>query len=137
MKTRFFIFSLGLLLTSCAVMSNFDQNSYNNIAALKSQSLVLIGEANTPAATHAQEISNFQSSLSSAVAYENGKGISNRESNKQWEYMASPNHESITKFITQWQAATPFSPAYLTEKAVLVGAQWDELTRLEGAKPKN
>lgn len=130
---RLAIFPL-ILLVSCAIVSNFDQNSFNSATDLKSESIVLISHANEPVATHVEEVSALKTKLSAQLAYEQGKGKKNIISAKQWEILISDNHELLGGFIKDWENGSTFTKAYINEKSQQVGDAYDQIIKLESAK---
>ncbi len=130
---------LLMLEMGCAVISNFDQNSYDSAQSLKNQSLDLISKAIEPVSKHLDEIAQLKSKLSAQLAYEVGKGQSNAVSAEQWKLLSDPQGHLLGGLLCSWESQTAtesFSAPYLLEKQEQIGASFDEIIRLEGAKQK-
>jgi len=121
-------------MTGCAVMSTFDQNTYDSATKIKSQALALIPFATEKPDLHTVEIEALKASLSSQLAYELGKGKPNVISYNQWAIIASTDHDLLGKLISDWQAGKTFSSAYLVEKRQQISDAFDQVLKLEGAK---
>lgn len=130
--------ALGTMLgvSGCAVISHFDQNSYESAQSLKARALALVARGAEPATKYAQEIASLKSALDAAIAYEKGKGNNNLATQAQWKLLCSPDRNLLGGFLKQWQGGKTFSPAFLDEESQLIGQAFDELIRLESAKPK-
>lgn len=135
LKILFFTF-LGAALIGCAVTSKFDQNTYEGALTLKIDSIKLLSKATAPGVEYAQEIAALKVRLSSQLAYEKGKGKPNFISFKQWDILLSTNNDLLGRFIEDWESGKKFKPAYVVEKCKQIEAAFDEILRLEGAKPK-
>lgn len=126
----------ALIFTSCAIMSNFDQNTLNAATKIKADAIALIPAAVDPAEKHTAEIEALKAELSSQVAYEQGKGKANTISCAQWDLIASEKHELLGKFLKDWQGGKTYSPAFLIEEQQIISDSFDQILKLEGAKPK-
>lgn len=122
--------------TGCAIVSHFDQNTYDGAHTIKTEALALILKGNEKAADHSAEIESLKVKLSSQLAYEQGKGKSNVISFTQWDIIASLDHDLLGGFLKLWESGKTFSPAFLTEKAQQVSDAFDQVLKLEGAKNK-
>jgi hypothetical protein len=123
-------------LTSCAVMSKFDQNSYTAATELKYQSLQLVALAGEPYANHAKGVEYLKANLDAQLAYQDGKGKANIISATQWNILISEDHNLLGKLLKDWREGKSFSPSYLKEKQGQIADAFDEILRLEGAKTK-
>lgn len=121
-------------LCSCASVANRDQNSISTAQELKPMSMALVVRAVEPIDKYKSDVDYLEMRLSAALAYEQGKGKTNIISAKQWEILCSPDHDLLGRLLKNWKEGKKFSPAYLYEKQAQIGAGWDEILRLEGAK---
>lgn len=136
MKNLLLSFTL-LFFVGCAnLVTNFDQNSYASAVSLKTESLNLISHGEEPASDHIAAILDLNSKLQAQLAYEEGKGKSNKPSSDQWNTLISPETNLLGRFLRDWTAAKTFSPAYVHEKSDQIGLAFDEILRMEGAKSK-
>lgn len=124
---------MAAALTSCAVMSKFDQNAYDSALSLKSESLALVSNASQPATPYIQEIEALKVKLSAQLAYQQGKGKRNAISAKQWDILVSPEHDLLGYVLKKWPEKE-FSKAYVIEKNQQISDGFDQIIRLEGAK---
>jgi hypothetical protein len=124
--------TLGLTV-GCAT-ARFDQNSYNAAQSIKIESITLMDRAIEPTVP-AAEIQALEAKLSAQLAYEKGKGKPNQFSIWQWQTVASPDGGSLGEFLRRWKARTVDpSPVFVEERKQQIGADLDEILRLEGAK---
>lgn len=122
---------------SCATTSGFDQNTYESAQSLKKTSLVLIQSSVDDASNHREAISALKVALSAQLAYEQGKGKANMISAKQWEILASPDRDLLGGLLKRWEDGKKSTPPYLIEKSQQISDAFDQVLKLEGAKPKN
>lgn len=129
---------IGLIfLSGCAnLISNFDQNSYQNAASFKMQSLALIDKSNESSSFHQEDIVNLQDKLSFALAYEKGKGKAGLITYKQWDILANPSGSLLGSYLDLWKNGAVFSPEYISEKRIQINDGWDEIINLESSKTK-
>lgn len=123
-------------MIGCAVMSNFDQNTYNAAIELKSESLNLISNATEEETAFHSQIEALKAKLSAQVAYEQGKGKKNLISAQQWKILISEDHDLLGKLLKDWENGKKFSHTYVVEKSHQVSDGFDEILKLEGAKNK-
>lgn len=127
--------ALGLILmTSCAVVSKYDQNSYESAQTLKVESLALVSHSAEPVTSFQPQIDTLKVKLTAQLAYEQGKGKGNVISAKQWEILISKDHELLGKLLEEWETGIPHSQGYITEKSLQIGEAFNEILRLEAAK---
>jgi len=120
----------SVLLVGCALVSKFDQNSYNAAQGLQQASLALMGQRLVSIPTN--DIITLQAQLQAAVAYEQGKLPANKIPALQWQVLTATNGDLLGGFLTDWMNNKPCSPAYLTEKENQINAGFAEIMRLEG-----
>ena len=125
-----------LLMASCALVSDFDQNSYSATTEIKMLAVALVSKGLEPASTHASEIAYLEAKLSAQLAYEDGKGKTNKLTAEQWRILISYDHNLLGAFLKDWKSGIPLSAAYVAEKKIQVGEAFDEILRLEGSKAK-
>lgn len=123
-------------VVGCAHMAHFDQNTFSAALELKSEALPLVLQATDRYELHKAQVEALQVKLSAQLAYEEGKGKSNVISYNQWRILTSEDHALLGKLLKDWKEEKKFSPAYVREKAEQIGLAFDEIMRLEGAKPK-
>lgn len=127
---------LAIILSGCAAISHFDQNSYASAMKLKADTLALVPKAIEPASKHASEIDALKSALSAQLAYEEGKGKANTISHSQWRILMAEDKELLGGFLKRWQSGKQLNKAYVDEKAIQISDGFDQILKLEGAKPK-
>lgn len=126
-----------IILSGCAnLVSNFDQNTYDSASNLKVESMALAAKADQPVIYHTQEISQLQAKLTAQLAYEEGKGKSNKISYEQWKILVSPDNYLLGALLKEWSEGKPLSTPYVKEKTEQIGKAFDEILKLEGAKTK-
>lgn len=127
--------SFCLVFASCATTSRFDQNTYNAAIKIKSDAVNLIADAIDPASAHSLEIQHIKTELSSQLAYEEGKGASNLISYKQWQIITS-DESLLGQFLKEWESgARKYNKPFLIEKAQNISDAFDQILKLEAAKP--
>lgn len=131
----FMAFMAGAL-TGCAVTSKFDQNSYDTAQSLKIEVLALFDKADGKASEYPLEIARLKDRMNFALSYENGKGKPNVISAKQWEIVVSDTHNLVGSFLKKWEEGKPLSKAYLIEKRDQISDGFDQIIKLEAAKPR-
>jgi hypothetical protein len=119
-----------LLVTGCALVGKFDQNSYNAAQSLQQASLALMGQRMV--ATPTNDIVTLQARLQAQVAYEQGKLPANKIPALQWQILTSTNGNLLGEFLVDWLNGSNCSPAYLTEKESQINQGFAEIMRLEG-----
>lgn len=139
---------LGLFLfaglPACKTLSSaYDSDTFQRTTALKEKALALLDKATEPYAGHT---AGAKALLDEATAlYERQKGRKQNEASiQQWKLLlednALPGTEAILPgFFKEWEAAKakPLSAFYIGEKKKKVAAAFDEILKLEGAKPKS
>lgn len=122
-----------LFLTGCfTLITNFDQNTYNNATTLKVESLELIDKGSEPANIYRGSIVNLQSKLDYALAYEEGKGKANHTSQAQWKLLADHKGNLMGGYLENWKDG--YSKAFVKEKHKQISDAFDEIIKLESAK---
>jgi hypothetical protein len=129
-------FSLLLLaatLTSCATITKFDQQAYNNAVEAKVKLLLLMDKAASPYDEHTTEIDNLHFSLN--YSYEYVKGISkNEDSIQQWDIMKSPEHNLIGGFLKRWEDKKTLKPAFISAAKSIISDGFNAIIDLESGK---
>lgn len=131
-----FVTFMAAASTGCAVMSHYDQNSYESAQSLKSQSLALIAHAAEPFDAYADQVAALKVKLSAQLAYEQGKGKNNVISATQWGVLVAPDRDLLGRLLADWEARKSFSKAYLLEKTQQISDGFDQILKLEGAKQR-
>lgn len=129
---RYLVVWVGLvvaaLLSGCATITKFDQNSYNAAQELKAEALATMAHP-TPTM-----VDGLRARLDAQVAYEAGKGKANAISAAQWKLLGRTDGHLLGGWIKEYRAGQVMSPAYVEEKQAQVGRAFDEILKLEGGK---
>lgn len=141
---RGLVFCLLVALAACkTVSSTYDPDTFQRTAALKERTLRLMDKATEGYAKHATEAKAVLDEATALYARQKTRK-QNEASVQQWKLLlednAVPGTEAILPgFFKEWQAATdkPLSAFYIGEKKKKVAAAFDEILKLEGAKPKS
>jgi hypothetical protein len=124
---------LSLTVWSCASISVFSPEAYNQAVELKVESLELMSFATLPFYDSEEQVSYLKTELNKA--YEFSKGRPNNEiSTKQWEILINPEGNLLGGFLKRWEEEETLSEMFVTEMQTLVGDAFDTIIGLESGK---
>lgn len=129
------VFSMMILVTSCATIAKFDQYSYTQATSLKVDALNVMSDASDSFHLHQPEVSQLSTELSKMYEYEKNKP-KNTVTTKMWAVLIDSGGNSFGGFLTRWQKDTMLDTAFINESKILVGQSFDQISELESGKVK-
>ncbi len=129
------LFSVMVLITSCATISEFDQYSYTQATSLKVDALNVMSNATDNFYLHQADVAQIRTELSKIYEYEKNKP-KNEVTTKMWNILIDSTGSSFGGFLTRWQKETKLDTAFINESKILVGASFDQVSELESGKIK-
>ena len=121
------------LLAGCVpYISAYTPKAYENATALKAETLVLMGKANEPYASHYKEVETLLLEIDKAYEYSNGLAY-NKLSTEQWHILKDPEGDLLGKFFSRWKKPgnKELSFAFIAEFKIIVEDAFNEIICLE------
>lgn len=129
------MFSVIILVTSCATIAKFDQYSYTQATSLKVDALNTMTNASDSFHLHQTDVEQLRTQLSKAYEYEKNKP-KNEITSKMWIILIDSNGTSLGGFLTRWQKNVKLDTAFVNQSKILVGQSFDQISELESGKIK-
>lgn len=136
-----FLKPLGLsllvcILSSCSLMSTYDQQSYEKVTSLKVDAKNLMGLATQSYRGKQTELKAFQEKIEKAYEYDLGRP-KNTLTMKLWDKLLNPSGDLLGGFLAEWKAEDQLLPAYISDKQIQIGRGFDMIRGLESGKVKS
>jgi hypothetical protein len=133
MVLRRWILPLLLLVAGCATIAPYSQTAYEQVTALKAESLILMDKATEQYSVHKDEVQKVR--LDMDKAYEFAKGRPKNElSTKQWEAVRDPERNSLGGFLKAWETRGVLGETFVSEAKKVVADHLDQISGLESGK---
>ena len=124
---------LSLTIWSCASISVFSPEAYNQAVELKVESLELMSFATEQYANYKEDVIYLKTEL--RKAYEFAKGRPDNEiSAEQWEILINEEGNLLGGFLKRWEEEGTLSEVFVTEMQTLVSDAFDTIIGLESGK---
>lgn len=124
---------LSLTIWSCASISVFSPEAYNQAVELKVESLELMSFATEQYADYKEDVIYLKTEL--RKAYEFAKGRPDNEiSTEQWEILINEEGNLLGGFLKRWEEEGTLSEMFVTEMQILISDAFDTIIGLESGK---
>lgn len=133
-KTLFASAWLGLL-ASCATISSFDQQAYENATSLKVDARNVMANASQSYSSQQTKVKELRTNLEKAYEYDLGRPL-NEITVKQWDLLLDPAGSLLGGFLSEWKESGTLLPGYVRSKQTQIGRGFDTIIGLESGKLK-
>lgn len=124
-----------ILLSSCTLMSRFDQFAYVQSTSLKVEVLSLIEEGTSSYPEKAADIRAMEIKLEKALEYERFRP-KNQITLQQYQLLTDPEGNLVGGAFRLWKNNGKLSTAYIKNKKEQIAKAFDLISSLEAAKIK-
>ena len=117
-------------------ISLYDQYSYTQATSVKVDALNVVAMATEDYASHQKDVTALN--LQMQKIYEYDKHLpKNVITTKQWEIIIDSSGHSMGGFLARWQKEGKLGAAFVSDKKVQIGEDFDQIIQLEAAKIKS
>jgi hypothetical protein len=114
----------------------YDQYSYTQATSVKVDALNVVAMGTEDYASHQKDATALK--LEIQKIYEYDKNLpKNAITTKQWEIVIDSSGHSMGGFLYRWQKEGKLGAAFVNDKKVQIGADFDQIIQLEAAKIKS
>ena len=122
-----------LLVAGCATIAPYNQTAYEQVTALKAESLILMDRATEQYSLHKDEVQKVRLDMDKAYEYAKGRP-KNELSTKQWEIVRDPERNSLGGFLKLWETKGVLGETFVSEAKKAVADHLDQISGLESGK---
>lgn len=133
--TAFFLAASVSLITSCSLISNYDQKSYENATSLKVDTKNVMGLATESYSSHTTDIGTLITNLDKAYEYDFSRP-KNDITIRLWDKLRNPDGALLGGFLAEWKTEGRLLPGYVRSKQTQIGRGFDMISGLESGKLK-
>jgi len=114
----------------------YDQYSYTQATSVKVDALNVVAMGTQDYASHQKDVTAL--TLEMQKIYEYDKHLPKDVlSTKQWEIVIDSSGHSMGGFLSRWQKEGKLGAAFVNDKKVQIGEDFDQIIQLEAAKIKS
>ena len=125
--------ALLLLVGACTAGPFYSPSAEREVRRLKSKSLRLMEQAETPWSGHESAVIKLQTELTEAR-----DAAATRRQNQitvaQWDRLLAHEGHLLGGFLARWEADSTLSPTFIVESSRLVGDAFEAILKLEQSK---
>ena len=132
-----YFIALAISLASCKTIAHYDDGSFVKTAELKAKTLVLISHSNEEFKDYRTQVDDIMIAAETIYAMQKARQL-NFLTVKQWDILMKgtgvTNKSILPEFFNMWKKKGKLNDYFIDEAKEQVGAAFDEILKLEGAK---